>query len=71
MKLRDKIAFAVFGVLIFFVSGGVACTYGGTGVVDPILAVVLGGLVFLTAGAAACTYSNGRIAKRKASQIDP
>ena len=71
MKLRDKIAFAVFGVLIFFVSGGVACTYGGTGVVDPILAVVLGRLVFLTAGAAACTYSNGRIAKRKASQIDP
>jgi len=65
MKLKDKIAFAIFGVLIFFVSGGLACTYGGTGVINPILAFILGVLVFFTAGAAACNYCNSRIAKRK------
>ncbi|MDT8781756.1 MAG: hypothetical protein IAX22_03800 [Candidatus Bathyarchaeota archaeon] len=65
MKLKDKLAFAIFGVLIFFVSGGLACTYGGTGVINPILVFILGVLVFFTAGAAACNYGNSRIAKRK------
>ena len=69
MKLKEKIAFVVFGVLIFFVSGGIACTYGGTGVVNPILAVALGVLVFFAAGAVACTYGSNRIAKRKSSQV--
>jgi hypothetical protein len=68
MRLKEKIAFTVFGVLIFFISGGIACTYGGTGAVNPVLAVVLGVLVFLTAGTAACTYGNGKIEKRKTNQ---
>ena len=71
MKLREKVMFSVFGVLIFFISGGVACTYGGTGVVNPVLAVILGVLIFFTAGAAACTYGNNRIAKQKANQTVP
>ena len=71
MRLKEKIAFVVFGVLIFFVSGGIACTYGGTGVVNPVLAVVLGVLVFLTVGAAACTIGISRMAKRKESEITP
>ena len=69
MKLKEKITFAVFGVLIFFVSGGVACTYGGTGTVNPILAVVLGVLVFFAVGAAGCTIGASRIEKRKAAQV--
>jgi hypothetical protein len=69
MKLKEKIAFAVFGVLIFFFSGGVACSYGSTGVVDPILAVVLGVIVFFAAGAVACTVGGSRIEKKKAAQI--
>jgi hypothetical protein len=68
MKLREKVTFSVFGVLIFFISGGVACTYSGTGVVNPVLAVILGVLVFFAAGAAACTYGNNRIAKQKINQ---
>jgi len=70
MRTRDKVAFAVFGFLIFFVSGGIACTYGSTGAVNPILAVSLGVIVFFTAGAAACNYGNNRIAKRKTRQIN-
>ncbi len=69
MKLKEKISFAVFGVLIFFVSGGIACTYGGTGAVNPYLAVALGVIVFFAAGAVACTYGSSRIEKRKASQV--
>ena len=68
MKLKEKVMFSVFGVLIFFISGGVACTYSGTGIVNPVLVVILGVLVFFTAGGAACTYSNNRIAKQKANQ---
>jgi hypothetical protein len=68
MKLKEKVMFSMFGVLIFFISGGVACTYGGTGVVNPVLAVVLGVLVFFAAGAVAFTYSNNRIAKQKTNQ---
>jgi lipopolysaccharide export LptBFGC system permease protein LptF len=68
MKLKERIAFAMFGLLIFFVSGGIACSYGSTGVVDPILAVVLGVIVFFAAGAVACTYGSNRITKQKARQ---
>jgi len=50
--------FSVFGVLIFFISGGVACTYSITGVVNLGLAIMLGVLVLFTVGAGACTYSN-------------
>jgi hypothetical protein len=71
MKLKEKVIFSVMGLLIFFVSGGVACTYGGTGVVDPVLAVILGVLVFFTAGGAACTLGNNRIARQKANQTAP
>ena len=68
MKLKEKVTFSVMGLLIFFVSGGIACTYGGTGAVNPVLAVILGVLVFFTAGGAACTLGNNRIAKQKANQ---
>lgn len=68
MKLKEKITFAVFGLLIFFVSGGVACTYGSTGAVNPILTVALGTLVFFAVGAAACTIGGSRIMKKKAAQ---
>jgi hypothetical protein len=71
MKTIEKAMFAVLGTMIFFISGGVACTYSGTGVVNPVLAVILGVLVFFTAGGAACTYSNNRIAKQKANQPMP
>ncbi len=71
MKLKEKVMFTVFGVLIFFISGGVACTYGSTGAVNPVLAVTLGVLVFFIAGAAACTYSNNRIAQQKINQTVP
>ena len=68
MKLKEKVIFSVMGLLIFFVSGGIACTYGGTGAVNPVLAIILGVLVFFTAGGAACTLSNNRITKQKANQ---
>jgi hypothetical protein len=71
MKLREKITFAVFGVLIFFVSGGVACSYGSTGSVNIILAVVLGVIVFFAAGAVACTVGSNRMEKKKAAQVIP
>lgn len=69
MKLREKVTFAVFGLLIFFISGGVACSYGSTGSVDPILAVVLGVVVFFAAGAVACTVGSSRIDKRKTTNV--
>jgi hypothetical protein len=69
MKLKEKLSFGALGTMIFFISGGLACTYSTTNVVNPILAVILGGLVFVTIGASACTYSNNKIAKRKATQI--
>ena len=31
MKTTEKVIFAVLGTMIFFISGGVACTYGGSG----------------------------------------
>ena len=68
MKLKEKVTFSVFGILIFFISGGVACTYGNTGSFNPVLAIILGTLVFFTAGAAACTYGNNRINKQKIHQ---
>jgi lipopolysaccharide export LptBFGC system permease protein LptF len=70
MKLKEKITFIMFGLLIFFVSGGVACNYGSTGAVDPILAVVLGVIVFFAAGAVACTYGSNRIIKQKERQTN-
>lgn len=69
MRLWAKVFFIVLGTLIFFVAGGVACTYSPTNGVNLILAGVLGVLVFVAAGGVACTYSESRIAKRKESQI--
>lgn len=69
MRLKEKIAFAVLGLLLFFVSGGVACTYSTTNAINPALAVTLGVLVFLTVGAAACTIGSNRIEKRKTGQV--
>jgi hypothetical protein len=69
MKIKEKILFGVLGTLLFFVSGGVACTYSTTGAINIALAAVLGTLIFITTGATACTYSNNKIAKRKETQI--
>jgi|GEM_PF-2303377 hypothetical protein len=69
MKMKEKAVFIVLGLLIFFFSGGVACTYGGTGTVDPILAVALGLSVFFTVGAAACTIGGNRVAKQKTNKV--
>jgi lipopolysaccharide export LptBFGC system permease protein LptF len=71
MKLKVKIAFTVIGLLIFFLSGGVACSYGSTGSVNPILAVALGVIVFFAAGAIACTIGSSRIDKKTANQVTP
>ena len=70
MKTIEKVMFAVLGTMIFFISGGIACTYGGSGIINPILAAILGITVFFAAGAAACTYSNNRVAKQKANPVD-
>ncbi len=70
MKLREKIFVVVLGILIFIVSGGIACTYFTSGL-NLLLVGALGVLVFVAAGYLACTYSQNRIAKRKASQITP
>lgn len=69
MKVKEKITFGALGTLIFFVSGGVACTYSTTNVVNPVLATVLGVLVFVTVGATACAHSNSKIAKRGENKI--
>ncbi len=69
MRNREKVVFAVLGIMIFFFSGGVACTYSIANAVDPILAVTLGFLVFIIIGASACTYSNSKIAKKRENQI--
>ena len=69
MRLWTKIFFVVMGTLIFFVSGGVACTYSPTSGINLILTAILGVLVFVAVGGVACTYSESRIAKRKVSQI--
>jgi hypothetical protein len=69
MRTREKIMFSVLGLLIFFISGGVACTYSTAGSINLGLAVTLGLLVFITAGATACTYTNSKIAKRKEPQV--
>lgn len=66
MKRTDKIFVTVLGLLMFFVSGGIACTYV-TGV-NLILVGILGVLIFVAAGYVACTVGNNRIEKRKASQ---
>jgi hypothetical protein len=68
MRLGTKIFFVVMGVLIFFVAGGVACTYSPANGVNLILVSLLGVLVFVAAGGVACTYSESRIAKRKETQ---
>ncbi len=69
MKAKEKICIAVLGTLIFFLSGGLACTYGSTGTVSPVLAVLLGFMIFIAAGGAACKLGNQRIAKQKEKQI--
>ena len=68
MKLGEKIFLFVLGTLIFFVSGGIACTYTVTNGVNLILVGALGVLIFIAAGATACTYSNNKISKQKSSQ---
>jgi hypothetical protein len=69
MKLWAKVFFVVMGLSLFFVSGGVACTYTPTGGVNLILTAILGVLVFVTVGGVACNYSGSRIAKQKESKI--
>lgn len=67
MKLWEKICLLALGTSIFFVSGGIACTYNATEGVNLILVGVLGFLIFIAAGATACMYSNNKILKQKAS----
>jgi len=69
MRMWTKVFFVVMGILIFFVAGGVACTYSSTNGVNLILVALLGVLVFVAAGGVACTYSESRLAKRKESQL--
>jgi hypothetical protein len=71
VKLKEKVVFSMFGLLIFFISGAVACTYGNTGILNPVLVAILGILVFFTTGAAACTYGNNRTVEKKPTQILP
>ena len=65
MNTKQKVAFAVMGFLIFFVSGGIAFTYSTTNVINPMLAVILGTLVFIAVGGSACASSNNKISKTK------
>lgn len=71
MKLGEKVAAVVLGLLIFFFSGGIACTYSSAGQVNLVLAAILGAVVFIAAGFTACTVGGRRAEKRKASQIAP
>ncbi len=66
MKRTDKIFLAVVGTLMFFVSGGIACTYS-TGL-NIALVGILGVLIFVTSGYAACTIGGRKIERQKASQ---
>ena len=68
MKLWEKIFLAVLGTLIFFITGGIACTYTVTNGVNLILVGALGVLIFIAAGASACLCSNNKISKQKSSQ---
>ncbi len=61
MKRTDKIFVAVLATLMFFVSGGIACTYAAG--LNLALVAVLGVLVFITVGYTACTYSMRKQAK--------
>lgn len=65
MSTKQKVAFAVMGLLIFFVSGGIACTYSTTNAINPVLAVILGTLIFIAVGGSACAYSNNKLSKTK------
>ncbi len=69
MKRADKVFVTVMAVFLFFVSGGVACTYSAVEGVNLVLVAVLGILVFVASGYAACTIGARKIAKRKAGQI--
>ncbi len=62
MKRTDKIFIAVLGILMFFVSGGIACTYASG--LNLVLVGVLGVLIFIGSGYVACTIGQKRIQKR-------
>jgi Co/Zn/Cd efflux system component len=62
MQTRDKIVITVLMIAIFFVTGGIACNYFNTYVIDPILTVMLGILVFVDAGAIMCSRSKSTMA---------
>ncbi len=67
MKRTDKIFLTVVGTLMFFVSGGIACTYFTTGL-NIVLVGILGVLIFVVSGYAACTIGGRKIERQKASQ---
>jgi hypothetical protein len=66
MKLKEKLVFVVMGLLIFFFSGGVACTYFSTGSLNPVLVAIVGLLVFFTVGSAAWIYNGNKTVRQKA-----
>jgi hypothetical protein len=69
MRTRDIIVFAVLGILISIVAGGMVFTFNTTNVINPILAVILGVLIFITAGGIACTYGSRIITKRRGINV--
>ncbi len=66
MKRTDKIFLVVLGTLMFFVLGGIACTYFSG--LNLGLVAILGVLIFIASGYAACTYGQRKIEKQKANQ---
>lgn len=63
MKRADKIFIAVMATLMFFISGGIACTYSSG--LNLVLVGALGFLIFITSGYAACTYSMRKTEKQR------
>ena len=60
MQLRDKVVITILLIAIFFVIGGIACTYFTTYIIDPILVILLGILIFVTIGAIMCSRGKSK-----------
>lgn len=60
MNSTDKKFATVLSILVFFVSGGVACTYTPTSGVNLVWVGTLGLLLFIGVGYVACTRNGNR-----------
>jgi len=63
MNLKEKLLLTVLVISIFFVIGGIMCTYYTTYTIDLGFVALLGGLVIITIGVIACSRSRSKITK--------